>query len=130
MTTLAFLGPQGSGALFKLAANAFLGIQTAALGELLGFMLRAGLDRETVVMLFPELPVMSPAGKGFFALMAAEDHAPRFALDLMRRDLRYAGDAVPGLALPLTEAARQAFDRASAAGLGAANLTAVAKLSR
>lgn len=126
------LGPQGAGATFKLAVNAFLGIQTAALGELLGFMVRGGLDRDRVTALWPDLPVMSPAARGFFALMAAEDHAPRFALDLIHKDLGYAEDAARavGTALPLAHAAREAFAAAQAAGLGGENLTAVAKLYR
>ncbi|HJV91636.1 MAG TPA: NAD(P)-dependent oxidoreductase [Holophagaceae bacterium] len=126
------LGPTGSGAAFKLAVNALLGIQTAALGELVGLLVHGGLDRDTVFRVLPDLPVMSPAAKGFLTLIGAEDHAPRFTVDLIRKDLWYAEDAAraAGTALPLTHAAAEAFGKAQAAGLGAANLTAIAQLYR
>lgn len=124
------LGPTGSGAVLKLAVNAFLGIQAASLGELLGMMTKAGLDRERVFEVFPDLPVVSPGAKGFLGLMRTGNHAPLFPVELIRKDLGYAEEAAKaaGTDMPMTHAAFTVFSRAVAEHLGEANLTSVAKL--
>jgi len=56
--------------------------------------------------------------------MVADDHASRFPVRLVAKDLRYAA----GLAdLPLLSAVQQRFEAAAAQGLADANLTAVVK---
>lgn len=55
-------------------------------------------------------------------LMVAGDHAPRFPVRLVEKDLRYAASLGD---LPVVRAAQQAFARAQEAGLGAHNLSAI-----
>src|SRR5690606_29156751 len=58
------LGPIGAGTTMKLAVNAYLGIQVAALGEVLGFASKGGLAYERAAEVLTGLAVMSPALKG------------------------------------------------------------------
>lgn len=120
-------GPAGSGAALKLIANALFGIQVAAMGELIGRMPALGLDPAAAIDLLGSTPVLSPAAKGAATLMLADRHDPMFPVDLVSKDFGYAIGAAPG-AMPVTATTLAVFDRAQAAGLGDANLTAVARL--
>ncbi|WP_243384547.1 NAD(P)-dependent oxidoreductase [Geothrix alkalitolerans] len=124
-----WVGPVGSAARLKLAVNALLAIQAAALGESLGWLRRAGLE-EAAWNALMELPVMSPAAKAQLRLIKEGMHAPLFPVDLAAKDLGYARAAAreQGAEAPLTEAAAGALARAQEAGLGDQNLSAVASL--
>lgn len=122
------VGPAGSGAVLKLVVNAFLGVQVAALGELLGAAERMGLDRRRAGEVLTEMPSCSASAKGVTLAMLARNFAPAFPVELVEKDLGYlAGGMSPGSA-PLNDAAHAVFARALAAGMGADNMTAVAKL--
>lgn len=122
------VGPAGSGAVLKLVVNAFLGIQVAALGELLGAAERMGLDRRRAGEVLTEMPSCSASAKGVTLAMLARNFAPAFPVELVEKDLGYlAGGISPG-SVPLNDAARAVFGRALAAGMGGDNMTAVAKL--
>ncbi|MEC9345924.1 MAG: NAD(P)-dependent oxidoreductase [Pseudomonadota bacterium] len=120
------MGPNGAGAAMKLLVNAMLGIQVAALAELIGAGRAMGLQPADVVRTLAATPVMSPAASGSGAAMVAAGFAPAFPVELVEKDLGYLQGA--GTALPVAEAARNAFARAQAEGLGDLNLTAVVKL--
>lgn len=121
-------GPAGSGAALKLLVNALLGIQVAALGELLGAAERLGLDRRRAGEVLVEMPSCSASAKGVTLAMLASNFAPAFPVELVEKDLGYLGkEALPD-ATPVSAAARAVFARAMAAGLAAENMTAVAKL--
>lgn len=122
------VGPVGSGAVLKLVVNAFLGIQVAALGELLGAAEQLGLDRRRAGEVLVEMPSCSATAKGVTLGMLARNFAPAFPVELVEKDLGYlVGETAPG-SMPLNAAARAVFARAIAAGLAADNMTAVAKL--
>jgi 3-hydroxyisobutyrate dehydrogenase len=121
-------GSAGSGAALKLVVNALLGIQVAALGELLGAAEQMGLDRRRAGEVLIEMPSCSASAKGVTLAMLARNFAPAFPVELVEKDLGYlAGEILPGAA-PVSAAARSAFARAIAAGLASDNMTAVAKL--
>lgn len=123
-------GPVGSGAVMKLAVNALLALEAAGVAELLGFAAAAGVAPDRAAALLAAMPVTSPAMTGFTALMAAKDHAPRFTVALIEKDLRYARDAAAavGAELPAVDGAREVFARALATGRGEANFSAIAEL--
>ncbi|MCB9761082.1 MAG: NAD(P)-dependent oxidoreductase [Alphaproteobacteria bacterium] len=125
-------GPVGAGATVKLAVNGLLAIQIAGLGEALGALAAARLDPAASLAILSATPVMSPAMTLMGGLMVRGDHAPRFPVTLVEKDVRYAitQAASVGAALPLHEAARAVYARAEAAGHGAENLTAVRLLYR
>ncbi len=124
------VGGNGSGAILKLVVNALLGIQVAAYAELLAMAAKTGLDPAAALPMLGSLPVCSPAAKGAASLIVAADHAPRFPIDLILKDLRYAEElaASVGARLPTTTAVRGVFERAQEEGDGGLNMTGVAKL--
>lgn len=115
MGTPHHVGPNGHGALFKLAVNALLGIQLAGWAELLGFLKKNGVDVAQALNLMATTSLASPAGVGFAKLMAAHDYAPRFTTSLLAKDLRYlhATAAGAGSETPMTDAASAVLEAAS-----------------
>ena len=83
------------------------------------------LDPDAGMALLTGLPVTSPATVGAMGLMAAKDHAARFPVRLVEKDLRYAVEAGAG---PVIEAVRQRYLAAIAAGWSDQNLTVVHEL--
>ncbi len=126
------VGPQGQGSTMKLAANALLAIQVAALAETLMALDKSGIAPKRALEIISGLPVMSPAGNGFARLMVAGDYAPRFTAALIAKDLRYAvAEAAETEAkVPLLAAARGVFDELCAKGLGGENISAAIKVYR
>lgn len=125
-------GGPGSGAATKLLINALFGIQVTAIAELLGLASAQGLDLARIAATIGETPVASPALKGAMGGMLASAFAPMFPIDLVAKDFALAHNVGQRLRArtPMADTAATVFDDAVAAGLGAENLTAVAKLYR
>ncbi|MFC3077779.1 NAD(P)-dependent oxidoreductase [Phenylobacterium terrae] len=121
------MGPSGAGAAAKLLVNSLLGIQVAALAELLGAAPRLGLDPRRFVAVLGETPPCSPAARAAAQGMLAHAFAPAFPIDLLEKDFAYLL-VMAGQALPMSDAARSVFERAKAQGLAGKNMTAVAEL--
>ena len=119
-------GPLGRGTAMKLVVNAWLAIQTAAMGEVLGLAEDNGISRAEAAGLLQALPVTSPALGGLSQLIVEGTFAPLFPVDLVEKDLRYAVSSARQA--PLAEAARATYARASEAGYGDQNIHAVARL--
>ena len=122
------VGPVGSGASLKLLVNALLGIQIAAIGELLGAASGLGLDRGRAGEVLTELPQCSPSAKGATLAILAGNFAPAFPVELVAKDLGYLESSLASDSLPVSAAAGAVFQKAIAAGLSDENFTAVAKL--
>ncbi len=118
------IGPAGAGAQSKLAVNALFAIQVAAVAELFGAAARAGLPAQAIADAVGSTPVASAAVVAAAQAMLAGAHVPSFPVELVVKDLGYVADP----ATPITTAAFTVFERAVAAGHGAANITAVARL--
>ncbi len=131
-STIHHLGPTPAGASAKLMVNALFGAQVALVAELLGFIRGTLLDVEKALSVMNSLPVISPAAAAALAAMRAERFEPMFPIDLVVKDLDYAlaQGARVGAELPMVQQAEKVFEKARERGLGAANLTAVAKLYR
>jgi 3-hydroxyisobutyrate dehydrogenase-like beta-hydroxyacid dehydrogenase len=115
-------GGPGRGAVLKLMVNALFATQVAVVAELLQLAERHGLPAAEAAELLGPLPVTSPAARGAAALMVAGDHASRFPVRLVAKDLRYAVAAGAG---PVVDAARARFDAIADAGGADDNLTVV-----
>jgi 3-hydroxyisobutyrate dehydrogenase len=126
------VGPQGQGSTMKLAANALLAIQVAAVAETLAALDKSGIAPKRALEIISGLPVMSPAGNGFAGLMVAGDFAPRFTAALIAKDLRYAvaEAAENATKVPVLQAARDIFDELCAKGFGGENISAAIKAYR
>lgn len=127
------LGPSGSGAACKLAVNGFVHGLNVALAEALVLAEKAGLDRAQAYEVFA-----GGAGGAPFVEYKREaylhpDSAPvGFTLDLVSKDL----DLITGLAsrvgarMHQAEAGRAIVREAVAAGLGSADMSAIATFLR
>lgn len=127
------LGPIGSGSTMKLAVNALVFGLNQALAEALVLAERAGVERGLAYEVF----VNSAAGAPFVAYKRAAfedpDAAPvAFALDLVAKDLDLAAAlaAEVGAPVPQLEVNRRVVGEAIAAGLGEADMSAVARQLR
>lgn len=123
------VGPAGHGALAKLATNALLGLQVAALAELMPWLRQQGADVPRLLQALGRTSVWAPVGGYLAGSMLAGDHRPQFPVELMVKDLGYvaalAGEPADA---PLLSAVRSVFQRGVAQGLGDQNMTAVARL--
>lgn len=124
------IGPVGHGARLKLAVNTLFATQVVAMAEQLRALAAGGVDTTLALNALKAMPVLSPAAAGAGAGMLANAFAPMFPVDLVRKDMEYAEATAQadGLSLPLVAAVAERMNAAHAAGLGAENLTAVAKL--
>jgi 3-hydroxyisobutyrate dehydrogenase len=123
-------GPSGSGAALKLAVNALFGIQVAALAELMGLLRASGIDCGRAGEIIAETPVCSPAAKGALASMLTGNFAPMFPVELVAKDFGYARSLAGGAGArtPVADAASKVMAEAVSRGLGAENLTGVARI--
>jgi len=125
-----FLGEVGQGARMKLVVNMVMGGMMVALGEGLALGRQADLDGAAILDVLAAGAMACPmvAGKG--ALVLQQDYTPNFPLKHMQKDLRLALALGDELRQPLPGAAavNETFKRAMAAGLGEADMCAVAKV--
>lgn len=130
--TVHHAGVTGDGAMVKLAVNALLGVQVAALAEIIGLFEKSGLHPDRAVEILTATPVCSPAAKGAAASMLLGAYAPMFPAGLAEKDSGYvlAAAANAGASMPLAETTRAVLSAALARGFGTDHLTGVVRLYR
>lgn len=123
-------GPAGAGAALKLAVNALLGVQVAALAEVLGALAKFGISPAAVARILGDTPVCSVAAKAAAASMVEQRFAPLFPAELAEKDLGYLDAFASGIGarVPLSQAAHAVLASAVARGFGAGHLTGVVRL--
>jgi 3-hydroxyisobutyrate dehydrogenase len=125
------VGPVGAGTVTKLATNALLGLQVAALAEITGLFARNHVDANAALSAISATSVWAPVNNYLAGTMLRDDFQPQFPVALIEKDFRYALQAVGGAEhAPTLAAARGVFEAGIARGLGDENMTAVAKLFR
>ena len=126
------VGPHGAGMAMKLAVNAMLAVQAAALGELLAALAAEGIAPSDAATTLAMMPTSSPAASRLGAMMADGTTAPNFPIALVAKDAAYARQLSRAAGIPshAVAGAARAFAEAEAAGLGALDLAAVARLYR
>jgi 3-hydroxyisobutyrate dehydrogenase len=124
------VGATGTGTTMKLTVNALFGIQLAALGELLGFVERAGVEAGKALEVLGATPVLSPAAKGGGTLMTNKQFAPMFPIELVEKDFGYVVKGANEVKsnMPMSSAARKVYQQAINQELGGENISAVVKL--
>lgn len=127
------LGPLGAGATMKLVVNAMVHALNGALAEALVLAEKAGLDRACAY----DVIAASAVGAPFVAYkrdayLSPERTPVAFALNLVAKDLALADALAARVAAPMPQLAtnREVVQRAVAAGLGDADLSALATLLR
>jgi 3-hydroxyisobutyrate dehydrogenase len=118
------VGPVGAGARVKLAINLPLAVYWQALGEALALCRGVGLDGSRIVSIFADTSggpnVLKARGEVVAKALDGAEMAGTFDIDGLRKDLgtMLAESKGLGVALPVAQAARDAYDAAAAAGLG------------
>lgn len=123
------VGAQGQGMALKLAVNALFGIQVAALAELLSLLESLGVANDQALAILAETPVLSPVARMTGNLIATNNHAPLFPIDLVEKDFRYALETAQGAAatIPTVAAVHALYKEAIAQGYGGDNITGIAQ---
>jgi 3-hydroxyisobutyrate dehydrogenase-like beta-hydroxyacid dehydrogenase len=127
------LGPLGSGATMKLVVNSMVNGLNAALAEALVLAEKAGVERSAAYEVIASSAVAAPFVLYKRAAYEHPDETPvAFALDLVAKDLDLAAGlaARVGADVPQLVANRAVVQRALDAGLGQADLSALATLLR
>jgi 3-hydroxyisobutyrate dehydrogenase/2-hydroxy-3-oxopropionate reductase len=129
-TRVVHLGPLGAGATMKLVVNAMVHALDVALSEALVLAERAGVDREAAY----DVIAASAVGAPFVAykreaFLHPEEAPVAFALDLVAKDLALADALAVRVGADMRQLAvnREVVGEAVAAGLGGADLSAVAR---
>ena len=123
-STIKYTGSPAASGHLKLAFNSMLCVNADAIGELLGIMRRAGVDRALAV----DTLVYALERIGTKRQQLQEcDVQPRFSANALLKDLRLAQSARQRLRVdaPLLDCALAEFERAIAAGVGDEDYMAV-----
>jgi 3-hydroxyisobutyrate dehydrogenase len=122
-------GPVGCGAFAKLATNALMGVQLAALAELIGMLKRQQVDARQILDAVSATAMWNPQLTRDAESMLTDNFEPHFPVQLLEKDLGYTVQTGGGEAsMPTVSAVRSIFRRAIDENLGKLNMTAVAKL--
>jgi 3-hydroxyisobutyrate dehydrogenase len=128
-SSIQYAGPQGSGALAKLATNTLMGVQLATLAELIGMLKKQGVDPKQVLDAVSATAMWNPHLTRDAESMLSGNFETKFPIKLLEKDLRYTVKTAGGdAAAPTVSAVRKVFQRAIDENLGDLNMTAVVKL--
>ena len=122
------MGPNGTGAMMKLAHNMMSGVQMVALAESMNMAERAGLNLEQVVAILTGSGPASPLVKRNAPLMASHSYGePNFLLRHIRKDVSYALRLAEEFDAPLmtAQAAREVYRTAGKLGYDDTDFSAV-----
>ena len=121
------MGPNGMGSSFKILLNSMLAQSVLAFAETLHLGEAMGLDKTWLLQNLPEFPVVAPVVRGKIANFSEEDYEPFFPLELMLKDLGLVTETAleRGSAVPLANAAKEAYALANEQGLGRLDFSAV-----
>lgn len=125
------VGGPGAGQMTKLCNNALCATILAGMAETFATGRRAGLDAETLANVVRQSSGGNWLLDNWLPLTAfADDYTPRFALDLMHKDVRLFAQTAQdlGVPVPVTAAMAQTLALARAQGLGALDMTVLMRL--
>jgi 3-hydroxyisobutyrate dehydrogenase len=124
------VGPSGAGARLKLAINLPLLVFWQSIGEALSLAAPLNLDPDRLIDILADTSgapaILKVRGAALAAALAGQTGSEaHFNVDSIRKDMRTMRQEAQllGRELPVTTAAMQCFDRASAGGLGDADGT-------
>lgn len=110
------LGENGKGLAAKLSVNYFISALYQGLAETVLFSDKLGITREDMLEIINESASGSGATKVKTPLLIDDQYEPKFALDLMLKDILLARDA--GANFPLSKALAETYQAAHDAGFG------------
>lgn len=125
------VGPVGAGASMKLAINLPLIVYWQALGEAISLVKHLGLEPQRLMDILADTSgapnMMKNRAPTVAAALAGKDSAVTVNIDTLKKDLAemVAEAHARGFSAPVTERALECYERASRAGLGAKDCTAI-----
>lgn len=125
------VGPVGAGASMKLAINLPLVVYWQALGEAISLVKDLGLEPQRLMDILADTSgapnMMKNRAPAVAAALAGKENPVTVNIDTLKKDLaEMAAEARSrGFSAPVTERALECFERASRAGLGAKDCTAL-----
>src|SRR5438105_15200464 len=125
------VGPVGAGASMKLAINLPLVVYWQALSEALSLVRHLNLDPVRTMDILADTSgaptMLKNRGPAIAAALAGKENSPSVTIDTLKKDLAemVAEARACGYDTPVTQAALQSFEKASKAGLGAKDCTAL-----
>ena len=125
------VGPIGAGASMKLAINLPLIVYWQALGEALSLVNHLGLEPQRVMDILSDTSgapnMLKNRAGAIAAALGGKDNPPSVTIDTLKKDLSemVAEARACGYDTPVTQAALQSFEKASRAGIGAKDCTAL-----
>ena len=127
---LVFLDHAGQASALKLAVNTLLGVETAALAEMIQALRQAGFHDDMIGQIFPDLAVCSPVMKIQLSLMLNKQYSPLFPIDLVEKDMVYAEQLclTHNVKSYMSSAAKHVFRDAQNAGYGKTNISGIIQL--
>ncbi len=124
-----YIGPNGQGALLKLAINISLAAQMLAFSEGVLLAERGGIDHKTAVDVMADSAIGSPLLKARGQLLQELPEQSWFTLDLLHKDIRLALDNGRKLDTPLpsAHASDETLGKAHEGGYGQLDIAAAFK---
>ena len=125
------VGPIGAGASMKLAINLPLIVYWQALGEALSLVNHLGLEPQRVMDILSDTSgapnMLKNRAGAIAAALGGKDNPPSVTIDTLKKDLSemVAEARACGYDTLVTQAALQSFEKASRAGIGAKDCTAL-----
>ncbi len=128
-STIRHAGPVGCGAFAKLATNTLMGVQLAALAELIGMLKSQQVDAKQILDAVSATAMWNPHLTRDAESMLTDNFETHFPVRLLEKDLGYAVQTEGGEAsMPTVSAVRSLFRKAIDENLGDLNMTAIARL--
>jgi 3-hydroxyisobutyrate dehydrogenase len=128
-TTVRRAGPVGDGAFAKLVTNTLMGVQLAALAELIGMLKSQHIDAKQILEAVSATAMWNPHLTRDAESILTNNFETKFPVRLLEKDLDYTVQTGGGEAsMPTVSAVRNVFRRAIDQNLGNLNMTAIAKL--
>lgn len=123
------MGPNGSGAVAKLAHNTIVGINAAALVEGMAIAAKGGIDGGAFIELVQSGGAASRTVELKGPKILEDNYDVQFSLELMLKDLRLSSVLSDSMQVPtpMLEAAKSLFQVGDAMGLGPLDMSSVGK---
>jgi 3-hydroxyisobutyrate dehydrogenase len=122
-STVEYLGAGVEGSAIKVAVNAWMTTAAVAMSDVLALCDALGIDHALFAKVIADGPLAMPYAQQKAIAMDARSYAPGFAVELARKDLALAEQALPPS--PLLLAVAQRLEQAMADGHGHDDLAAV-----
>ncbi len=125
-----YCGVSGSGCALKLMVNGMLGVQVAAISEMMAYISHSKVDLQTALEIFSHTPVCSPALKINIDSTLNGNFDPMFPVELIEKDLSYFLRAAEteNIQVLITKTTKEQYSKVKEAGFGNLNLNAISKL--